>query len=185
MIHPPLDENSLTIRPVSIENWSAFEALFEAKGGPSYCWCMGWRMTPEELKHNTAPFRKEFIRQRVWAGIPIGLLAYMEGHPIGWCSVAPRETYRALGGDESLEHVWSVTCFYIQKAFRHRGLVRILIEHAKTYARDNGAKYLEAYPVKPDSPSYHFMGYVKTFEKAGFSSVKRTGARRYVMVFRL
>jgi hypothetical protein len=44
-----------------------------------------------------------------------------------------------------------------------------------------GAKYLEAYPVKPDSPSYRFMGFIQTFEKAAFSFVKKAGTRRHVM----
>lgn len=179
------EDNALIIKSVDKTNWKDFEALFEAKGGPSYCWCMAWRMTPEELKHNTAPSRKEFIKQRVWSDIPIGLLAYSEGEPIAWCSVAPRETFRGLGTDESLENVWSLTCFYIKKEFRSKGLTDLLIENAKAYAKENGADYLEANPVQPDSPSYRFMGFVKTFEKAGFRIVKREGVRRFVMTVRL
>jgi hypothetical protein len=57
----------------------------------------------------------------------------------------------------------------------------VLIEKAKAYARKNGAKYMEAYPVQRDSPSYRFMGFVKTFEKAGFTFVKMAGTRRHVM----
>jgi len=29
-------------------------------------------------------------------GITVGILAYAEGEPIAWCSIAPRETYAAL-----------------------------------------------------------------------------------------
>jgi hypothetical protein len=50
-------------------------------------------------------------------------------------------------------------------------------------SKDNGAKYIEAYPVAPDSPSYWFMGFVPTFEKAGFHFVKSAGTRRNVMIF--
>lgn len=49
----------------------------------------------------------------------------------------------------------------------------------------NGAKYLEAYPVDPDSPSYRFMGFVKTFEKVDFTFLKRAGTRRNVMICKL
>lgn len=176
---------NIQTKPVNEENWADFEALFQSKGGPSYCWCMAWRMTKEELKENTKANRKNFIQQRVFKKTPIGLLAYMDTEPIAWCSVAPRETYQRLGGDESIENVWSLACFYIKKEYRDMGLIDILIEHAKKYAKENGAKYLEAYPVEPDSPSYRFMGFVKSFEKVDFEFVKKAGTRRNVMICEL
>jgi GNAT superfamily N-acetyltransferase len=176
---------NIKIVPVNKTNWTDFEALFQSKGGPSYCWCMAWRMTRDELKDNNSPSRKKFIKRRVWSGTPIGLLAYAEQEAMAWCSIAPRETYQRLGGDESLENVWSIVCFYIRKEFRDKGLIDLLIEKAKIYARKNGAKYLESYPVEPDSPSYRFMGFRKTFEKAGFNFVKMAGTRRHAMTCRL
>jgi hypothetical protein len=53
------------------------------------------------------------------------------------------------------------------------------------HARRRGATVVEAYPVDPDSPSYRFMGFVSTFEAAGFREVGRAGARRHVMRLRL
>jgi ribosomal protein S18 acetylase RimI-like enzyme len=117
--------------------------------------------------------------------VPVGILGYINDQPIAWCSVAPRETYQRLGGEESLENVWSIACFYISKEFRNRGIVGELIEKAKEYAKSNGAKYLEAYPVEPDSPSYRFMGFIGTFENAGFTKVKMAGSRRHVMILPL
>lgn len=175
----------IKIQPVTRENWTEFEAFFESRGKLNNCWCMAWRMTAEEQKSNTPACRKQYIQARVMAGIPIGLLAYAGEQPIAWCSVAPRETHRRLGGDERLPDVWSITCFYIQKEYRHSGLVHILIGQAKTYAKANGANHMEAYPIDPASPSYRFMGYVSTFEKEGFSYVKDAGSRRHVMVFDL
>ena len=166
-------------------SWGDFEALFKSKGAPSYCWCMAWRMTGDELKKNTSPNRKKFMIKRVESQVPIGLLAYDNDEPIAWCSVAPRETYQRLGGDESLEKVWSIACFFIKKEYRDQGLVDQLIDDAKKYAKKNRAKYVEAYPVEPDSPSYRFMGFVKTFEKAGFTFVKKAGTRRNVMICEL
>jgi GNAT superfamily N-acetyltransferase len=173
------------LKPVDKKTWKDFEALFKSKGAPNYCWCMAWRMTKEEQKHNNSTSRKKFIRQRVTSRVPIGLLAYVDDEPIGWCSIAPRETYQRLGGDETLEDVWSIACFFIKREYRDQGLIDVLIEHAKKYAKRNGAKYLEAYPVDPDSPSYKFMGFVSTFEKADFIFVKKAGTRRNVMTCKL
>lgn len=177
--------DNIKIKPVGKRNWVDFEALFQSKGGPSYCWCMAWRMTKEELTKNSSTNRKKFIQQRVLDKIPIGLLAYLKKEPIAWCSIAPRETYQRLEGDESFENVWSIACFYIKKEFRDRGVVDLLVENAKKYAKENGAKYLEAYPVDPDSPSYRFMGFVKTFEKVDFTFLKKAGTRRNVMIYKL
>jgi len=172
-------------KPVDKNTWKDFETLFKSKGAPKYCWCMAWRMTKEELKHNNSPGRKRFIKQRVSSGTPIGLLAYIEKEPIAWCSIAPRETYQRLGGDDRLEKVWSVACFFIKREYRDQGLVDHLIAAAKKYAKKKGAKYLEAYPVDPDSPSYRFMGFTQTFEKADFEFVKKAGTRRNVMTCQL
>ncbi len=173
------------VKPVTKETWKDFETLFESKGAPKYCWCMAWRSTPEELKVNDSSHRKTYIRKRVNGGTPIGLLAYEEREPVAWCSVAPRETYRRLDGDESLDGVWSVTCFFIKREYRKSGLTAFLIREAKKYAKKNGARYLEAYPVENDSPSYRFMGFLSMFEKSDFTFVKKAGLRRHVMVHKL
>jgi GNAT superfamily N-acetyltransferase len=129
--------------------------------------------------------RKASICDLVHRGVPIGLLAYFEDEPIGWCSIAPRDTYRSLGGDEAKDRVWSLVGFFIKRPFRNRGITSRLIDAAVQYARDNGARYIEAYPVAHDSPSYTFMGFVSTFEKAGFQFVKTAGTRRNVMILAL
>jgi GNAT superfamily N-acetyltransferase len=180
-----LEHDQIKIRPVDKNNWNDFEALFQSKGGPDYCWCMVWRMTKDELKQNNSVCRKEFIKQRIWQNIPIGIVGYFDNEPIAWCSIAPRETHERLRGDEHLENVWSITCFYIKRQFRRKGLTEYLIEKAKEYAKENGAEYIEAYPVEQDSPSYRFMGYRGTFEKAGFTYIKMAGTRRHVMVYKV
>jgi GNAT superfamily N-acetyltransferase len=175
----------LKTKPVDETNWDDFEKLFKLKGSPHYCWCMVWRMTKEEQKRNSTINRKKFIKKRVVSQTPIGLLGYIDNEPVAWCSVAPRETYQRLGGDENLEKVWSIACFFIIKEYREQGLVDQLIAHAQKYARKNGAKYIEAYPVASTSPSYRFMGFTKTFEKAKFKFVKKAGTRRNVMTYKL
>ncbi len=126
------------------------------------------------------------MEQRVRAGTPVGILGYLDGEPVAWCSIAPRETHRpSLGGvDEPGDApgtVWSLTCFFITRQLRGQGVTRQLIEAAISHARARGAHSIEAYPVDPDSPSYRFMGFVETFDAMGFQKVGREGSRRYVM----
>lgn len=175
----------ITIKPVNQDNWADFETLFQSKGAPSCCWCAAWRMSDKELGAADSVIKKEFMRRHILSGIPVGLLAYSEGAPVAWCSVAPRETYRKLGGDAALKNVWSIACFFIKKEFRGKWLVSCLIDEAKTYARENGAAYLEAFPVEPESPSYRHMGFIKIFNKAGFVYTHMAGTRRHVMIYKL
>jgi GNAT superfamily N-acetyltransferase len=177
-----MTDQNIIIKPVDPSIWSDFEALFQSRATPRYCWCMVWRANQDERKNTDPASRKGYMKQRIFDKVPVGLLAYIASEPIAWCSVAPRETYYRLGGDDTLTHVWSLVCFFIRKEHRRQGMVEMLINSAKVYARRNGAKYLEAYPVDPDSPSYRFMGYISSFEKAGFTFIKKAGLRRNVMI---
>jgi GNAT superfamily N-acetyltransferase len=180
--------------------WRDFEALFQSPGAPKYCWCMAWRSTNQERKEwaalpgraakrgDLAPankLRKAAMKRRVDAGTPVGLLAYDADEPIGWVSVAPRPTYRPLGGPGppagDPDAVWSVVCFFVKRSRRGAGVSRALLAAAIDYAKANRAKIVEAYPVDADSPSYRFMGFKPLYEGAGFSPVGRAGTRRTVM----
>lgn len=154
----------------------------EARGSPHSCWCTAWIDVEKQNKKAEKSEKKATMKARVEGGIPIGLLAYSGGQAIGWCAIAPRETYRALGGDESKDQVWSVVCFFIKRDFRGQGVSNLLLAEATEYAKTNGARYVEGYPVAKDSPSYRFMGFKPSFEKAEFEFVKPAGARRNVMV---
>ncbi len=179
---PGRPAGQLSFRPVDRSTWADFERLFEARGGPKYCWCMVWRASPEEARRPDSASRKKAMQKRVEAGVPVGILAYRDGQPVAWCSIAPRSTYRPLGGPEEApgEKVWSLACFFVTRPLRSQGLVGSLIREAEAYARRGGATILEAYPVDPDSPSYHFMGYVESFRAAGYLEVGRAGSRRHV-----
>jgi GNAT superfamily N-acetyltransferase len=179
------EELHLEIRPVDENNWSDFEALFESKGILKNCWCMAWRMTKEEQKTNTPVCRKASIKKRVMRGIPIGLLAYANGKAVAWCSVAPKSSHSHLGGDDILENIWSLTCFFVLPPYRKHGVTHRFIKAAKAYALENGGRFLEAYPVDRSSPSYRHMGFIETFASEGFTYTAMAGSRRHVMICEL
>ena len=90
---------ALEFRPVTLDRWPDLAALFDGRGGPKYCWCMVWRPWPAGLERSR-PNKRAEMERTVLGGTTVGILAYVEGEPVAWCSVAPRETYRKLGGDE-------------------------------------------------------------------------------------
>ncbi|MEA2808899.1 MAG: hypothetical protein QOJ17_3040 [Rhodospirillaceae bacterium] len=172
----------ITFHEVDASRWDDLERLFESRGGPKSCWCMVWRAGAKTAK---GPDRKAAMKRYVCEGVPIGLLGYSSGEPVAWCSIAPRTTYRDLGGPTNVselpEEVWSLACFFIRRELRGKGLTKRIIEAAVQHAAKRGAKVVEAYPVEPGSPSYRFMGYLSTFSAAGFHEVGRAGTRRRVM----
>ena len=124
--------------------------------------------------------------ERIVAGAEVpGLIAYDDGQPVGWISVAPRAAFERIEGPGAGEphagpsragpSVWSVVCFFIRPGRRGQGVGRALLEAAIEYARSRGAAVLEAYPIERDSPSNAdaFTGLRSMFEKAGFREVGR------------
>ncbi len=71
--------------------------------------------------------------------------------------------------------------FFVLRRFRGQGIVRRLIAAAVEHAGEKAAAVVEAYPVDPQSPSYRIMGFVPSFEAAGFQEVGAAGTRRHVM----
>jgi GNAT superfamily N-acetyltransferase len=173
---------SLRFAEVTGATQADFEKLFEAKGGPSYCWCMAWRDMPNR-QHASTRERKQAMMGRVTAGTPVGILAYRGDEPVGWCSVAPRETCRKLSReqDDSETGIWSIVCFYVPRHLRGTGLSAALLDAAVEHAFARGARAVEAYPVDEASPSYRFMGFRKLFEGRGFHETGTAGTRRHIM----
>jgi GNAT superfamily N-acetyltransferase len=116
-----------------------------------------------------------------------GMLAYVDGSVAGWCSVAPKYTYRALVRSRTIPHVqdesaWSVVCFVVRPGFRRLGLMHELLEGAIRHAHAMGAPALEGYPVDPGSgrvdQTSGYVGTVPFFEAHGFSRVCQTTGQR-------
>ncbi len=182
----------LEFQPVNSSRWDDFERLFEGRGGPMYCWCMPFRAMAPSYGRADTPAKKDAMHQRVSNGTPIGILGYIDDEPMAWCSIAPLETYksnlrgRGYPSDETnTDGVWSIVCFFIRTGFRRQGMTAQLAKAAIEYARDSGAKIIEAYPVDYDSPSYSYMGRIGTFERLGFKEVGMVGTRRHMMRLQL
>ncbi|MCE6999381.1 GNAT family N-acetyltransferase [Saccharothrix sp. S26] len=174
---------------LTARTWPALEELFGPNGAQGGCWCTWFFQTGAEMRANGSAGNKELLRARVRSGVPVGLVAIDDDRPVGWVAVAPRLGYSRLARakvaapvDDDLTDVWSVTCFFIHRAARRRGLGALLLEHAVTYAREHGARAVEGYPVdtggakKGSGELYH--GTLGMFTGAGFELVARRGVNR-------
>ncbi len=177
-------------RPLEAAQWEDFERLMRTSRTCSTCWCMWWRMTRRDFRRATGDSRYEAMRGRVASGDVPGVLAYRGDEPVGWCSVAPRQSFPGLESSPSLRPrddrpAWAITCFYVAPAWRRRGVMRALLDAAVEHARAGGATLVEGYPVErrdgrmPSGDAY--TGLVRVFEEAGFVPLVRATPRRWVM----
>ena len=188
------DVTMYTFYPLTPERWPDFERLFGPRGAYGGCWCMWWRVSRKEFEAQQGEGNRAAMREIVQAGTVPGILAYVEGEPAGWCSVAPREQFASLNRSPILrpideQPVWSIVCRVVGKAFRRQGLSPALIRAARDYAVDQGARIVEAYPTVPRGdgrlpPVSSYMGLPAMFEEAGFVSVARPSKSRAIMRYR-
>jgi GNAT superfamily N-acetyltransferase len=147
---------------------------------------MRWRLSSADYQRSTKDSRVAELEDRVRRGVPVGVLAYVDGEPVGWCSVAPRETYAALERYRALPRLddmptWSVACFFVDRSVRRQGVTLGLLRAAVAYAHGHGAVVVEGYPVAPGAGLYTYMGSPETFRAAGFEDVTPPGQARMVM----
>lgn len=151
---------------------------------------MWWRQSRAEFARRKGAANKRAFRALVDSGAVPGLLGYLEGRPVAWCALQPREAYPALARSRVLapvdeRPVWSVPCFFVARPFRRRGLTAALLREAVRYAARQGARIVEGYPVEPRSgrlpDAFAWTGLVSSFRAAGFSEAARRSPGRPVM----
>ncbi len=186
--------SNFEIHPLTPDRWDDLETLFGPRGAYGGCWCMFWRVSRaqfgEQCAHDGAGNKAAFQKVVARGDVP-GLLAYSGGKPVGWCAVAPREVYAALERSTTRKRlddqpVWSITCFYVARGWRKRGVSAALVNAAIEQVIGQGGTMLEAYPtlnepgMKPPSNSVAYMGLSEVFRAAGFVEVARPRNTRRV-----
>jgi GNAT superfamily N-acetyltransferase len=193
----------VTIIPANEAGWEDLQTVLGPRGDPSRCQCQRYKMQPKESWASVGAEELSFrLRTQTDCGHPgsgttSGLVAYLEGEPVGWCAVEPRTAYPRLllktrvpwaerAEDKTDDSVWAVTCFVTRAGFRRRGVSRGLARAAVDFARERGARALEGYPMLTE-PGQEItwgelhVGSRSIFAAAGFAEVSRPTLRRVVM----
>ena len=185
----------LRIVSLTPDRWDDFETLFGPRGAVAGCWCMWWRVQKRaDWDRNKGAGNKRAFKAVVRRGDEPGLLAYHNGRAVGWCAVAPREAYPSLERSRVAARVddkpvWSVSCLFISKDYRRRGVSVALLRAAGDFVRERGGTIVEGYPVIPKKDAmpgvFAFTGLHAAFETAGYREVARHSPTRAVMRRRL
>jgi GNAT superfamily N-acetyltransferase len=193
----------LRIVPANRATCGDIQAIFGGRGDAAVCQCQRFKLAPRE-SFSSVPVedRARRLRTQTNCGQPTatttsGLIAYLDGEPVGWCAVEPRPAYEGLLRvfkvpwlgrieDKTDESIWAVTCVFARAGYRRRGIGYALARAAVDFARTRGASALEAYPMltRPGEDSTWgelLVGTRSMFAAAGPEEVSRPTLRRVVM----
>ncbi len=181
--------DALTWKPLTEKIWPDFELLFGKNGGCAGCWCMFWRISRNEFARNAYEPNKQAMHAIVAGGLVPGLVFYLNDEPVAWISAGKREDFPSLQRSRVLapaddQPVWAIVCYYVPRANRHKGWLLPMTLAACEYAKSQGAKIIEAYPMvhekkMPSSSAY--MGVSTVLKQAGFSEVLRRSEYHPIM----
>jgi GNAT superfamily N-acetyltransferase len=186
----PTADYVLSFHPLTPDRWADLEKLFGERGACGGCWCMHWRLPRAEFSQQLGEANRQKLMEIVNRGEIPGILAYANDQPVGWCALAPRQSYPLLSRSRVLappdeQPVWSVVCFFIAKPHRRQKVSTQLLQSAVDYARTKGARIVEGYPIEPKKESYPdtfaFTGLANAFRATGFVEVLRRSPTRPIM----
>jgi GNAT superfamily N-acetyltransferase len=195
--------NTVTIVPANQAACEDLQTVFGNRGSAAGCQCQRFKLAPRE-SFGSFPVEERRLRLQAQtncgqsgAGTTSGLVAYVGDEPVGWCAVEPRPAYEGLlrvfrvpwdgrAEDKTDESVWAVTCVFARAGFRRRGIGYALAQASVAFARERGARALEAYPMITEPGDDITWGelHVGTrsmFAAAGFDEVHHPTPRRVVM----
>jgi len=180
----------LDVRPVTSARWKDLCTLFGAQGACGGCWCMWARLPRAQYASGLGATNKRRLHALVMSGTPPGLIGYLRGEPVAWCSLAPRESFERLERSRVMkpvdeQPVWSIVCLMVRKDMRGKGFSRAMIEGAAAFAKKHGATIVEAYPTEPGAKrmadTFAWMGLASAYRAAGFEEVARRSKTRPVL----
>lgn len=151
------------------------------KAGAEGCWCMAYRDSRVPSAERPA-----YLRAECAAEPGPGVLVYVDDVVAGWCSIAPRASYRRLLNSRTIpvlddRDAWVAVCFVVRAGYRGHGLMHALLRGAVEHAAAHGAEVVEGYPVEAGEDRVDvisgYVGTVELFERAGFERAAPTTGR--------
>ena len=189
------DVTGLGTRALDETTWPDFARLVEDHNGVwGGCWCMAFH--PQRPGGpNTAEDNRRDKEALVRQGDAHAALVYDGADCVGWCQFGPtdelprikhRRAYRQ-GLHEPPD--WRITCFFVGRDHRRRGVTSVALGGALRQIARRGGGVVESYPEDVDgrtvSASFLHNGTVSLFERHGFERSRRIGKDRWVVTRRV
>lgn len=190
-----LENNSrFTVKDLDANSWTDFERFFSKYNGvQAGCWCMYYHrtgVTPGKTIEEKIERNHTDKRELVLANKSRGILIYDGVDVIASCQYGTRSelpridngwNYKALEMDRPVDRFWRITCFFVDKAYRRRGLARFALRATLEKIKELGGGIVEAYPVTNHKALRIWFGTVNMYEKEGFEQISQLGRSNAVM----
>ncbi len=146
------------------------------------CFCLSYRVGSKESRALAGRARAQRVRELCHQDPPPGVIAYLDGEPVGWAALHPRKD-TSFARNRLIPHVddrdvWSLWCFRVRPGHRGEGVMHALIDGAVAYARERGAPAIEGYPLDNEgrrvNQTMAYVGTRRLFESAGFTKAADT-----------
>jgi len=183
--------SNFIVKPLDKSTWPDFVRLVEKhKGVWGGCWCMAFH--PEGLRRGKpAPPNRSVKERRVQEGGAHAALVYDGSTAVGWCQFGPTEELPRIklkrAYQEGLTELpdWRITCFFIDRDYRGKGVASIALEGALNEIARLGGGIVESYPQDVEgqstSGSFLYNATVSIFERQGFQRTRRLGKNHWVV----
>ena len=180
-----------TVRPLTAATWPAFAELVERHNGVwGGCWCMGFH--PEGFGPDaSAEANRAAKEQRVATGEAHAALVFDSDRCVGWCQFgSPQELPRIKHKKAYLRIVadepdWRITCFFVDRDHRRRGVADAALEGALGEIARLGGGVVESGPEditdRKVSASFLHNSSTALFERHGFERVHPLGKHHWLV----
>ncbi|MGA2012200.1 MAG: GNAT family N-acetyltransferase [Solirubrobacteraceae bacterium] len=180
-----------TTRPLDASTWPDFAGLAEDHHGVwDGCWCLGFH--EEGRPHVHTPQQRRALKEaRVREGRAHAALVFDGARCAGWCQFGPTEELPRIKHQkayrEGLRDLpdWRITCFFVGRSHRHRGVAEAALAGALAEIARLGGGSVESYPEdttgRKVSGSFLHNGTVALFERHGFARSRQIGKHRWVV----
>ncbi|MDQ6709661.1 MAG: GNAT family N-acetyltransferase [Candidatus Dormibacteraeota bacterium] len=177
--------------PLDTTTWPDFARLVERHNGVwGGCWCMAFHAEGVGRSRTAAQNRSD-KECRVREGRTHAALVYDGATCVGWCQFGPADELPRIKHKRAyLEALtalpdWRITCFFIDREYRRRGVASAALAGALYEIARLGGGTVESYPEDVEgravSASFLHNGTVSMFEAHGFMRARRIGKDHWVV----
>lgn len=182
--------SAFTVKPLDKTTLPDFARLVEKHNGVwGGCWCMAFHIQGREPQPHP-PHRVEKERL-VRAGSAHAALVYDGATAVGWCQFGPTDELPGIklqkAYQEGLTRLpdWRITCFFVDRDYRHKGVAAVALEGAINEIGRLGGGIVESYPEdvegRTTSGSFLYNATLSMFERQGFKRKRRLGMTHWVV----
>jgi ribosomal protein S18 acetylase RimI-like enzyme len=179
---------SYETRPLDASTWDAFAELVERNNGVyGGCWCIAFHSEYQRGVSDPRTLKEELVR----AGRAHAALVFDEANLAqGWCQYGSPEELglkhnREYAKDPPPRARWRITCIFVDKGHRGRGVARAGLEGALTQIAAGGGGLVEAISEatagREAQGRFLFSATAELFERYGFTRGRQVGKHAWIV----